>query len=336
MTTALANPAATETAAADLVLVRMTLPSKKPVAPLAVRKDVGKLLGCDLSATELDDLRNELASDGFLTKGARNTFVLTHAGRERALRFLGVGELPSPSNWSTVITKYLFPKAAGLSADAAGKLDSGDKLAAYILKRKYKLAAGSGATVNQVLEAVACKELGFSDETTLNGLLCVVLSRLVGSERLTKDKLVKQLPLFETGLTAASADAARSKVVRDWLGGTPPRPQPLEMAPKEPFDLAAFAATVEALAKRSTPDDRFHDNKVFIAALWRASQSEPNFPRLSLPEFKQRLVDANSQDLLHLSRADLVQEMDPKSVAESETVHLNATFHFVLLEGNRS
>ena len=34
-------------------------------------------------------------SAGFLTKGKRNTFALTDAGRERALRFLGVAELPA-------------------------------------------------------------------------------------------------------------------------------------------------------------------------------------------------------------------------------------------------
>jgi hypothetical protein len=133
-------------------------------------------------------------------------------------------------------------------------------------------------------------------------------------------------------LTTASTDAARGKVVRDWLGGAPQSPA---APPPEPFDLAAFAATVRALAGTSPPQDRFHDNKVYIAALWRESQREPNFPRLALPEFKQRLVEANSQGLLHLSRADLVQAMDPQLVADSETAYLNATFHFVLLEGDR-
>ena len=341
MTTALATPSVT--AVADLVLVRMTLPSKKPVAPSAVRKDVSKLLDSEMSSAELDDLRGELASAGFLTKGKRNTFALTDAGRERALGFLGVAELPPRTNWSTVIATYLFPKAAGLSTDAAAKLDSGDKLVAFVLKRKYELDVGSGSTVNQVLEAVACKQLAFADETTLDGLLCAVLSRLMGSERLPKEKLAEQLPLFETGLTAASADAARCKMVRDWLGGAP-RPQPLPRPspppsqppppPVEPFDLPAFAATLRALAAGSPPEDRFHDNKVFIVAVWRESQREPNFPRLSLPEFKQRLVEANSQNLLHLSRADLVQAMDPQWVADSETVYLNATFHFVLVEGD--
>ena len=149
----------------------MALPSKKPVAPKEVRRDVGKLLGAEFSAAEFDELRSELAAAGFLTKGKRNTFTLTDAGRERALRFLGVAELPPRTNWSTVIARYLFPKAAGLSANAAAKLDSGDKLAAFILKRKYGLAAGAGSTVNQVLEAIACKELGFSDETTLERLI---------------------------------------------------------------------------------------------------------------------------------------------------------------------
>jgi hypothetical protein len=38
---------------------------------------------------------------------------------------------------------------------------------------------------------------------------------------------------------------------------------------------------------------------------------------------------------LHLSRADLVQAMDPQLVADSETSFLNANFHFVLIEGDR-
>jgi hypothetical protein len=335
MTTTLAIPPVTDAAVADLVLVRMTLPGKNPVCPKDVRRDVGKLLGVDFSVSQLDDVRNELADAGFLTKGKRHTFTLTDAGRERALRFLGVDELPPRMNWSAAVGRYLFPKAAGLSADAAAKLDSGDKLAAFILKRKYELAGRAGSTVSQVLEAVACKELGFSGETTLNGLLCVVMSRLIGSERLAKDKLVQQLPLFETGLAAVRADAARNKIVRDWLGIPMLTPPPQESLPAEPFDLTAFAATVRALAQGSPAEDRFHDNKVFIAALWRASQQEPNFPRLSLPEFKERLVEANSQNLLHLSRADLVQAMDPNLVADSETAYLNATFHFVLLEGER-
>jgi hypothetical protein len=331
LTTAVAAPPAP--AVADLLLVRMALPN---ATPSKVRDDLGKLLGADLSAAELGDLQSDLMSAGFLTKGKRNAFALTDAGRERALRFLGVAELPPRTNWSTVTAKYLFPKAVGLSPNAVAKLDSGDKLAAFLLKRKYGVAAAPGATVNQVLEAIACKELGFPGETTLEGLLRAVLCRLLRSDsRLTKADLAKQVPLFETGLKRVHAEDVRRKLVRDGLTESTATAPPGEPRPAEPFDLTAFALTVRALAGRSPPEDRFHDNKVFIAALWRASQREPNFPRLTLPEFKQRLIEANANHLLHLSRADLVQAMDPRLVSDSETVHQNATFHFVLLEGDR-
>ena len=221
------------------------------------KQEPGRSQGCAQGCGQVTGLRvlrspawrcaNELAASGFLTKGKRHTFALTDAGRERALRFLGVDELPARTNWSSAIGRYLFPKAAGLSVDAAAKLDSGDKLAAFILKRKYELAGRAGSTVSQILEAVVCKELGFSDETTLNGVLCVVLSRLVGSERLAKDKLAQQLPLFETGLASIKADAARNKVVRDWLGGAP---RPVEATLAEPFDMTAFAATVRAARRK--------------------------------------------------------------------------------------
>jgi hypothetical protein len=316
---------------ADLVLVRMALPN---AAPKKIREDLDKLLQAGMSAPELDDMRNDLTSAGFLTKGKRNTFALTAAGRERALRFLGVAEWPPRVTWSTVITRYLFPKAAGLSANVAAKLDNADKLAAFVLKRKYGLDAGAGSTLNQVAEAIACKELGFPEETTITGLLCAVLSRLMGSGRLTKEQIIKQLPLFETGLTASGADAVRRKVVRDWLSAAPCALLS-PAVPTEPLDLAAFAATVRALAANSPPQDRFHDNKVFIVALWRASQREPSLQRFSLSEFKRRLIEANAQQLLHLSRADLVQAMDPQLVSDSEIVHQNATFHFVLVQGDR-
>lgn len=311
----------------DLLLVRMTLPN---ATPKKVRTDLGNLVEAGLSEAEFNDLRNALTSTGFLMKNERNRYDLTDVGRERALRFLGVVKLPPRMKWSTVIARYLFPKAAVLSADAAAKLDKGDKLAAFVLKRKYALGSGAGSTVNRVVEAIVCKTLGFPGETTLAGLLCAVLSKHIGADRLTKAQLIKQMPLFETGLTLSGAEAIRRKVVRDWLSATPS-----PMPSRELFDLPVFAATVRALAAHSSPQDRFHDNKVFIASLWRAGQREPSLQSFSLPEFKQRLVEANAKHLLHLSRADLVQAMDPQLVADSETIHQNATFHFVLLEGDR-
>ncbi len=317
---------------ADLVLVRYTLRAPRPKQ---VRKDVGKLLGLELPDEKFNEVREELASAGLLSKGPRAIFAITEAGRQRAFQFLGVSALPARANWGTLVNRCLFPKAAGLSGEAAATLKNGDQLAAFLLKRKYGLSGGVGSSVKKVMEALVCKQVGHPEETTLEGLLREVLSKLLGSpQRLTKDQLAKQLPLFGTGLSRVSAEEARRGLVRDWLT-TSAVARTEDTSPREPLDLAAFASTVRALAAGSPPEDRFHDNKVFIAALWRASQREPNFPRLSLPEFKQRLLEANARHLLHLSRADLVQEMDPDLVAESEIAYLNATFHFVRLEEAR-
>jgi hypothetical protein len=320
------------TVVANLLLFRYALPN---TTPKKVREDVGSLLDAGLSVVQFDELRSELVSAGFLARGPRNTFTLTDPGRERALRFLGLSELPPRATWKIVVNKHLFPKAAGLGTDMAAKLKKGDQMAAYLLRLKYCLSGRAGSSVRQVLEAIACQKLGFPEETTLDGLFRAVLSKELNSDhQLTKEQLVKQFPLFETGLKAVNADAMRRKLVQDWLvGRTVPGRDKLPHP--EQLDLPAFAATVRALAGSSPPQDRFHDNKVFIAALWRASQRELNFPRLSLPEFKRRLVEANAKHLLHLSRADFVQAMDPQLVAESEITHENATFHFVLLEDAR-
>jgi hypothetical protein len=340
--TAHAHSPAVPFSIADLVLAR-ALPGKTPASPSVVRADIGKLLPAEMTAAEFDILRSELTAAGFL---AKSKFALTDAGRQRALRFLGISELPAKATWGTVLAKYLLRKAAGVPAEAVAKLNSGDKLAAFVLKRKYGLSDGAGATVSKVLEALACKQLGFPGETTLEGLLCAVVSELLESERLTKAKLITQLPLFKTELRSVKADDVRRKIVRDWVGAVlrtptpshppePPKsPEPTAPAAVVSFDLNAFAATVRALAAKSPPQHRFYDNKAFIAPLWRATQGEANFPRLSLSDFKQRLIEANSTHLIHLSHADMPQAMDAQLVSESEIKHLNATYHFVTLDGN--
>ena len=88
-------------------------------------------------------------------------------------------------------------------------------------------------------------------------------------------------------------------------------------------------------AARHCPTGWFGDNKVFVSHVWRQLHEEPGVPPLDLPAFKQRLVEANQAGLLTLSRADLVQVMDPADVRDSEIQYLNATFHFLLVERNR-
>lgn len=333
MTTSVdAPPAATD----DLILLRMALPSVKPVTGSIVRKDVGNLLlGRALLPEEFTTRITDLVNAGFVTTKGKS-IGLTESGRTRAMAYLGLHEFLPKTNWTTLKSKHFLAKALGMSTEAANRLDTGAKLAAFFLKRKYDLPPDAGSTVPQVLEAIVCKKIGHAEITSFDGLLRAILNQHLGGEQLDKAALIKQFPLFETGLTSTKAEDVRLALIREGLmnGSRKPASDP-EPEPPAEFDLAAFAATVKAIARTSPEEDRFYENKAYISAVWRASQREDGFPRLALADFKQHLIEANGAGLLRLSRADLVQAMPPALVADSETEYLNATFHFVLIEEGR-
>ena len=89
-----------------------------------------------------------------------------------------------------------------------------------------------------------------------------------------------------------------------------------------------MAERVKAAA-RDCPTGRYGDHKVFIAHVWDRLRADPDFAGMDLDGFKRALAEANNLRLLDLSRADLVQAMDPEDVRRSEVHYLNATFHFV-------
>jgi hypothetical protein len=254
---------------------------------------------------------------------------LTEKGRNRALSYLGVSKLPPRSSWKSVQSRFLLPKALGLAPGAAQRIQDVDNLAALLLKRRFGLPVSGG--LGSVLQALACVELGFPEIVSLNDLKATVLSRLVGSRKtLNTDQLRKLLPRVVLEAPQGGLAGLRSVVFRDWGQGPKEAKLPL---PEQtaPFDLQSFANTVRAAA-RDCPTGRFGDNKVFINHVWRRLRDEPALDGMDLPEFKQKLVEANAEGLLSLSRADLVQLMDPTDVQESETRHLNAEFHFILVE----
>lgn len=85
-------------------------------------------------------------------------------------------------------------------------------------------------------------------------------------------------------------------------------------------------------AARRMPDSgRYADGRnVFISEIWHRIG-----PRIgmTLPEFKRYLLVQNRAQRLTLARADLVDDMDPRKVMESEMNSLGAQFHFVVDEG---
>lgn len=325
-TTTLTAPA---TRVDALLLVRLLPPAKRPLAPSRLRRELERLLPEPL---EDDEWRATLARLREQGKLAPRGCQLTDAGRAAVLEFLGLSEPPPRTDWRALKSKYLFPKALGLQATEQTHklLGKQDQVAALILKREHQLPLGPGATLPAVLEALVCRELGYPSATTLREVREAKLAEMGAGPDLARRVLGAEQ-------TKGGLDGLRDAVLRGWLreerGPAAATPEPREE--ERTFDLTAFARTALAAA-RASATGRFGDNKVFINHAWRQWAAEPGVPPMDLDTFKARLVEANREGLLTLSRADLVQAMNAEDVRESETHYLNGSYHFVLLEEPRA
>ncbi|HEX5269366.1 MAG TPA: hypothetical protein VFW33_02710 [Gemmataceae bacterium] len=327
----------TQTAATSLpgevILVRLL--TGKSLKPKKLRADVGALFPKTMSDERWQAELGELVAAGLLT--AKNP-RLTEAGRARALAFLGVDALPPRATWKSVKGRYLFPKAAG--APAGAKPLNEKQLAPILLKMHYNLTVSGSATIPRVLEALTCKRiceaLGLPPQQDFRGVQAAILGREL-DEKGSHDRETTAL-LLARGVANAGkrgVESLRDAILARWADGKQDAPT---VPPPEPraaeFDPPAFARTVLRVAA-DCPTGRFGDNKVFINHVWQRLRQEPGLPALDLPAFKARLVEASRSGLLRLSRADLVQVMDPGDVKESETTSGDALFHFILIERDR-
>lgn len=101
-----------------------------------------------------------------------------------------------------------------------------------------------------------------------------------------------------------------------------------------PSDPQEFAREAQSIAD-ATMTGGFGENKVFISHVYRNAKKK--HPGLTWEEFRDGLLRANSQRLVSLSRADLVEAMDPNDVSQSVIALPGASewsnraeFHFVL------
>lgn len=310
---------------ADLILVRLLPPAKNPPSPKAIRADLSAFFREPPTESRFEATIASLRHAGAIEAG-RGTKI-TDAGRRRALAYLGISELPPRCNWGTIKAKFLLPRALGLDASQAKTLANGEKLGAFLLKRKLGLPVGTPTTFAGVAEAIACREAGFESCSTLKELRTAALNRAIESPiPLVEKQLKKQLPLAILG-AKSGANGLRAVALTGWIDD---RQEPdAARAIDESFDLEAFAHTVLAAA-RDCESGRFAGNMVFIHSVWNRLAGEPGFPRMDLTTFKLRLLEANAAGLLVLQRADIGQLANPDDLAASETHHLNATFHLVV------
>jgi hypothetical protein len=339
-----ATQTATVSRVGNLILARLLTAGKRAPSPKKLKDDLARFFKFPPSEEQWQGYFQELEQAGMLEL---RPYRLTDAGREAGLEFLGLRELPPRTNWNTLRNRYLLPKALGLpdsSPETLKRIGRKPNLEAVLLAARYELPPDAASSLKIAVEALACKELGFPEETTVDAVKARVLCKLLGTdERLPMKEIQKQLPRVAVGARNSKPDALRDAMLQRWADptGTAAPAPPLAAQPDaepesepeqlERFDLPAFARTVQAAA-RTSPSGRFGENKVFINHVWRHLQHEPGLPHFDLSGFKNRLTEANHAGLLHLSRADLVQVMDQADVQESETPYLDAKFHFVLLE----
>ena len=336
-----------------LLLVRLLIAADKGETTAKLRKDIEPLLGhrssADAPKERISSALSELEASGLIAvmRGKRKTstpkITLTINGRREGLEFLGVASLPPRTTWSRLKKIYLPARAVGLAASSDARIQaisSEPGFKAVLLKTQFSLAIKELPKLDEALDALAWKLIGFENMTQkfdVRAIKIALFNRELGNGRATDFKKAATTLLLRR-VTARREDPKelRDAVLRRWIDGEhsseaePPGYQSPSPAVPQPaaLDLASFAARVRAAAG-ACRSGRFGDNKVFIAHVWSALQNNPAFPAIDLASFKRRLAEANHSRFLDLSRADLVQAMNPADVEQSELHYLNATFHFV-------
>jgi hypothetical protein len=346
-----------------LVLARLLIGGDKGDTTAKIKKDVEPLLAHRWVGVALAERINqavaELEQNSLVailrgkTKKSAPKVVLTQNGYRCGLDFLGVAELPPRTTWAKLRKIYLPAQALGLvaSSDAVIKAVASEPgFKAILLKRQYALpTAAPLPKLDEALDALAWQLIGFGGSTLrfdLKSVKIALFNRELGDGRATDfKKAAAHLLARKVAARRDNPRELRDAVLRNWIdneepGRTVPDPvdrpslTPLERpasshpVPLGQTELASFAEQVKTAARTCT-SGRFGDNKVFIAHVWKAIQDVPPFQSMDLTIFKEQLAAANNARLLDLSRADLVQAMDPEDVRQSEVHYLNATFHFV-------
>jgi hypothetical protein len=312
----------------DVVLARAALvKSKGTIAEAAIAAALRPLSPASFDdaswsaaiAESLDRLRRaNLVDGGHVTAGAA----------QAATRRLG---LPRVTTWKQIVDRTLPALALGVDADdarAQKRLSDRDQVAGAIVARAEGLwRDGPPPSPPAVADALVWRSLHLAGnpKRTPPEIRAHFLGQLLGTSGGPADRMLRQLAAKATGAVRADLQALRAALARRWLCGMR---FDAPAARTNGTSLESFASAVRTAAARATTG-LFGDRKVFIAAAWRAVRDDPSLGTLSLDDFKERLIAAHRAGLVRLARADLTSAMDPDAVAQSETRHLEARYHFI-------
>lgn len=343
-----------------LILARLATTTRHPPSVGKLELDLLPLVEARLSrrewSSQLAERLQALGANGAIDMRR----VPTPKGLEQLRGALGVRDLPA--RWSEIWRALLPALALALPGAQWSEVASADKLRARLIRQHRGLSLPELPTLTQAVDAQIWQALGLPEAgpVTLGKLRRAVLERTLGTSLRAKsidaNEAGRWLASVATGATTRDIAASQRALVGRWLlatEATPPTAEARESTRErghttaqtperetmtttsEPLSLERWAEQVQALADASRAG-RFGDERVFIASVWNAAQAGPAALHGSLPAFKARLVEANRAGLLRLHRADLVGAMDEHLVRESETRHINATFHFIEIHPRRA
>lgn len=227
--------------------------------------------------------------------------------------------------WKRLAERVLPALGLGLAASdekTISRLTGRDEWTAAIAGRALGVwTAGPAPSLSVVCDAYAWRSLGLPGRAKRcpPEVRALFIQRELQTEPGPPDRLLRLFVARELEAARPELRVLRDALVRNWLlGRTLALPN-------------TFAADVR-LAARSTHQGVFGGRKVFISAVWDELRRSGRWSTLSIPDFKRRLLDAQRAGSLELARADLVAAMDPRLVADSETLADGASFHFIVRE----
>jgi hypothetical protein len=319
-------------AVSEVVLARLLVAATNGHLRSRVKRDLAPFfdhrLGAEAWGRTFDEALEELVHAGKIQSPAKNRIELTETGHRAACDLIDTVELPEKLNWSMLRDGYLMPRALGLSSPptsaARKRITTANGLRAAILRQHFDLPVAEFPTLTQARDALCWKLIGreSAERLTVTNILKYVLNQELDAARpAPASEAPKRIAQRVVKARNADPGQLRLAALRRWCEGASP-PVSGRTA------LATFAERVRAAARRC-PSGRFGADKVFIAHVWRQMRDE--LGGMDLASFKRRLTEANNARLLRLSRADLVEAMEPGDVEESQTEYMNAQFHFIRL-----
>ncbi|MEZ4301916.1 MAG: hypothetical protein R3B70_43685 [Polyangiaceae bacterium] len=335
-----------------LVLVWLLVPRKKPSTKslASALSPHARKAGVSPDSVARQSLARLKASGDIEPDTA---LMLSPAGRKKALGALGLPEIPRRASWKWVQTVLV---ARGIPVEPTQatlrRVSEAGGLAVAVLQAEEHIQSPTPLSLSQMGNWLAWAEVGVDSTAPFSrkAVLTHALHRRSPGARLPKqansNDIVRAIAGAKLGVSRADA-AIRAALVTRWVRSasphtgpslalaepTTPRPEPppakVPPVPTDPADLRAFADRVVTAARAAT-SGRWGEHKIFISQVWddlRASGAAPE-----LDAFKQQLVRANQLGLLALSRADLVEVMDPTLVERSRVAAPSGTFHFVRID----